>query len=217
MPDINFLKDLGFGLGTLLLMFYGIREFIPIIRAALDKIPTSIENLTKSNAVLNATLLAVQQESKANAHAIGGLADTQSMTGRNMVIAIDKIATGLDTAMQRQQQYMELQKKLNETGTQTLAKVVVIDKELTGMEEMVGEILRNVLDVRDTVGEFAKRPAAITPEDLELLEGKLESAEKRLLDAITSNRQELVKAQPETTAVTTSEASNREVKEEVKP
>lgn len=212
--DLNFLKDVSFGVGALALMFYGIRAFVPIIRTAIEKIPAAIAELTNSNNVLIATMRESQQESRATTSAIAGLADTTSLTGIGQTKALDLIATSLNTAMDRQQQYGKLIQEANNTGTQTLASVLAVGGQIGGMEEMVGEVLKIALDMQEAIKGLADQTSPLKPEDLSTITAKLGEVEQRLLDAIKATTEpHKLTVPPNVTAYEV----EVEKKEEVKP
>lgn len=147
--DLQFLKDLSPVAILAVVVLYAIKVFAPMIKTALEQIPASIKELTKFITSLIETMKESQKESKATTSAIAGLAETTSLNGVGQAKALDLIATSLNTAMDRQQQYGSIIQDARNTGAQTLAATLAVGGQVSGLEEMVGSILQIALDLNE--------------------------------------------------------------------
>lgn len=165
-----------------ILVLAGFYLFAP----SVNRISASNDRLAAAYSDLNKTLTAAQQESAANAKAIGGLAESTSQTGVSVTNALEKIALGLDTTMQRQQQHGEVTREVRDTSAQTLANVLAL-RQPGGMEEMVGKILGKVLDLNDAVKEL-NHPTTMTLADWQPLDERLAGLKSDILNALARSQ-----------------------------
>ncbi len=202
---IQLLAQLSFSTLLAVLIMFAIQKLAPLAQqqsSAYDRLAAALESMQKA--------------SNASEKAIGGLAETQSLNGASQLKALELIATSVNTSLDRQKQYGDATMETRSTSAQTLASVTTLGTQVTGMEEMVGEVLRVALDIKDIVKDIKERPP-LTASDIDPLSKKLHETELNLLRAIEKAKSDtpsepLVVKVPEGTVAVDIQVEKEEVK-----